>query len=61
MKTSLLLILIFFVFGAFKPKPSYQIFTGDKEKQIDFDEDLRQVIRVIIARFVGKIFAQGSG
>lgn len=38
MKNTLLFILIFCVIGAFKPKPTYQIFTGDKSKTIDFDK-----------------------
>ncbi len=41
MKNSLLILFLFFAFGAFKTKPAYQIFSGDKEKQIDFDRMMK--------------------
>jgi uncharacterized iron-regulated protein len=41
MRNNLLIILILFAFVAFKPKPAYQIFSGDKERQIDFDSMMK--------------------
>lgn len=43
MKNVFLLILLFFLIGAFKPKPAYQIFSGDKSKAIDFDKMMKGV------------------
>lgn len=41
MKNLLLFILLIFLAGAFKPKPAYRIFSGDKSKAIDFDKMMK--------------------
>lgn len=41
MRYSLLVILIFISFSSFKPRPSYQIFAGDKAKSVDFDKMMK--------------------
>ena len=43
MKYSFLSIAILFALVAFKPRPSYQIFSGDKAKAIDFDKMMKGV------------------
>ena len=43
MKNILLLILLIFLVGAFKPKPAYQIFSSDKSKTIDFDKMMKGI------------------
>ncbi len=41
MRNTLLFILLFFFFGAFKPKPAYRIFTSGKSKSISFDKMMK--------------------
>lgn len=41
MKHTILFLLLMLSFGAFKPKPSYQIFIGEKSKAIDFDKMMK--------------------
>lgn len=41
MKKTILFIILFFVFGAFKPMPAYQIFSGERSKSIDFDKMMK--------------------
>ena len=43
MKNLLLFILLIFLVGAFKPKPAYRIFSGDKSKAIDFDRMMKDL------------------
>jgi uncharacterized iron-regulated protein len=51
MKKILLFILLFFVFGAFKPMPAYQIFSGDKSKSIDFDKMMKGLKKADVVFF----------
>lgn len=41
MRYPLFFIVLFVFLAAFKPKPAYQIFTGDKAKSIDFDKMMK--------------------
>ena len=41
MKYVIFSIALFFALFSFKPKPSYQIFTGDKAKAIDYDKMMK--------------------
>ena len=41
MKHALLFLLLILSVGAFKPKPAYQIFSGEKSKAIDFDKMMK--------------------
>ena len=41
MKYFLIIIALFGLFTSFKPKPAYQIFTGEKSKSVDFDKMMK--------------------
>lgn len=41
MKYTLIFLVFLVAFTSFKPRPSYQIFTGDKAKAIDFDKMMK--------------------